>query len=77
VTIANATLRGRLTLFPSDILVVPNVSTINFQSTDPALANGAIVPLNSSVTTLDLSVNCFMLTSGTVNMILDVTGYFK
>ncbi len=77
VAITQATDRGRLTLFPSSLVSVPNVSTINFQASDPALSNGAIVPLNTAVTTLDLSVYCHLATAGSVHMILDVTGYFK
>jgi hypothetical protein len=48
------------------------VSTINFTSSDPALANGAIVGVSTATT--DLSVyNNF----GSVHVILDVTGYFQ
>jgi hypothetical protein len=71
VTITGATQSSFLTLWPSGG-TRPVVSTINFSSTDPALANGAIVGLSAAAT--DLSVyNNF----GNVHVILDVTGYFQ
>lgn len=71
VTIANPTSGGFLTLWPSGGSQ-PVVSTLNFTTSDTALANGAIVPLSTN--TQDLSVFCGG--SGTVHVILDVTGYF-
>jgi hypothetical protein len=66
-----------LRLFPSDILL-PHISTVNFAAGEKALANGAIVPLaDQSVEPLDLSVFPRVLGSGTVHMVLDVTGYFQ
>jgi len=71
VTITGATQSSFLTLWPSGG-ARPVISTINFSSTDPALANGAIVGV--SVNAADLSVyNNF----GSVHVILDVTGYFQ
>lgn len=71
VTVTQANQSSFLTIWPSG-LTRPVVSTINFESSDPALANGAIVGL--SVNTNDLSVyNNF----GQVHFILDVTGYFQ
>jgi hypothetical protein len=71
VTITGATQSSFLTLWPSGG-TRPVVSTINFNSTDPALANGAIVGVSTNAT--DLSVyNNF----GNVHVILDVTGYFQ
>jgi hypothetical protein len=74
VTITQPTNFGHLTLFPSGT-AVPTVSTINWNPGEPALANGAIVPLSTA--TNDLSVRPFLLNSGTVHVILDVTGYFS
>ncbi len=62
---------GFLTLWPSGS-TMPNVSTINFSTSDQALANGAIVPLSSNAE--DLSV--YFGGAGTVQVIIDVTGYF-
>lgn len=62
---------GWLTAWPSG-QARPVVSMINFQASDPALANGVIVGLSSNAQ--DLSVyNNF----GSVHVIIDVTGYFQ
>jgi hypothetical protein len=62
---------GFLTLWPSGA-TQPRVSTINFSTSDQALANGAIVPLSTN--TQDLAV--YFGGAGTVQLIVDVTGYF-
>ncbi len=55
---------------------VPPVSTINFNAGEPAIANGAIVPL--AVGTPDLSGAYGTASgSGTAHVVLDVTGYFQ
>ncbi len=55
---------------------VPGVSTINFNAGEPAIANGAIVPLG--VGTPDLSgAYGTALGTGTAHVVLDVTGYFQ
>lgn len=74
VTITQPANVGHLTLWPSDS-ALPNVSTINYNAGEPALANGAIVPLAAS--TPDLSVRPFLLGGGSVHLVLDVTGYFQ
>jgi hypothetical protein len=71
VTITNPTSYSWLTLWPSGT-AQPVVSTINYDSTSPALANGAIVGLSAN--TNDLSVANAI---GGVQVILDVTGYFQ
>ena len=63
---------GFLTLYPPS-QPLPNVSTINWGNADTALANGAIVPLD--VAPNDLAV--WLGGIGTVNVIIDVTGYFQ
>jgi len=71
VTVTQATQSSWLAVWPSG-LVRPNVSMINFESSDPALANGIIVGLSTNAQ--DLSVyNNF----GNVHVIVDVTGYFQ
>ena len=71
VTVTQATAGSFLTVWPSG-LSRPVVSMLNFESTDPALANGVIVGVSTS--TQDLSVyNNF----GNVHVIIDVTGYFQ
>jgi len=71
VTVTNATEGSFLSIWPSG-LARPLVSTINFDPTEPALANGAIVGVSTNAQ--DLSV---FNASGNVNLILDVTGYFQ
>ena len=67
ITAVSPTGQGHFRVFPSDV-ALPTVSTLNFPAGSGALANGAIVPL------ADQTVEPG---SGTVHMILDVTGYFQ
>ncbi|MGN6185725.1 MAG: hypothetical protein ACTHQM_18980 [Thermoanaerobaculia bacterium] len=71
VTVTQATAPSWLAVWPSGGSR-PNVSMINFEASDPALANGIIVGVSASAQ--DLSVyNNF----GSVHVIIDVTGYFQ
>lgn len=74
VTITQPTQEGHLTLWPSGT-TKPLVSTLNFPAFEPAIANGAIVPLSANAN--DLSVQPGLAATGTVHLILDVTGYFQ
>jgi len=74
VTITQPTQDGHLTLWPSGT-TKPLVSTLNFVAGEPAIANGAIVPLSTNAN--DLSVQPGLAAAGTVHLILDVTGYFQ
>jgi hypothetical protein len=66
---------GHLTLWPTGI-TKPVVSSLNFAAGEPAIANGAIVPLAATVP--DLSASAYVAaTGGRVNLVLDVTGYFE
>lgn len=83
VTAVAPTNQGRFTVYPSGI-ATPLVSTINFPPGTTALANGAIVPLSSGVAcstftpaTCDLAVMPFVVGTGRVHLVLDVTGYFE
>jgi hypothetical protein len=68
---------GYLTLFPTGI-TRPVVSTLNYSAGEPALANGAIVPLADQLTyPNDLSVFAKVQGGGTVHVLIDVTGYFE
>ncbi len=71
ITGATTTTSSWLTIWPSGG-AEPVVSTINFTSADNAVANGAIVGLSTN--TQDLSVQN---ATGSVNVIIDVTGYFQ
>jgi hypothetical protein len=75
VTITQPTQAGDLRMYPSDV-PQPNVSTLNYNAGEPALANGAIVPLAAAATN-DLSIVLGMGAPGTVHVLLDVTGYFQ
>jgi len=63
---------GFLTLYPAGS-ALPNVATINWTNADSALANGAIVPLGTAPN--DLAV--WLGGTGTVQLVIDVTGYFQ
>ena len=74
ITAVSPTSRGHLRVFPSGT-TLPTISTINYQGGEPALANGAIVPLSTNAN--DLSVYTFFQSgSGTTHFVMDVTGYF-
>jgi hypothetical protein len=67
---------GHLTLFPTGG-TLPTVSTVNFAAGEPAIANGAIVPLGTAASN-DLSVSPYVAAPGsTVHLVIDVTGYFQ
>lgn len=74
VTAVQQTHSGHLTVWPAGGSL-PNVSTLNFVVGAGAIANGTIVPLAAQ--TPDLSVRPDMgNVTGSVHLILDVTGYF-
>ena len=71
MTVTQATQVSFLTVWPSN-LSRPVVSMLNFDASDPALANGVIVGVSTNAQ--DLSV---YNSSGSVHVIIDVTGYFQ
>jgi len=76
VTLVEPTLEGFLTIWPFNT-PQPEVSTINAAAGEPAIANGAIVPL-----TTDSSFNISVIygtavSGGTAHLLIDVTGYFQ
>jgi hypothetical protein len=73
VTAVNPTGQGHLTLFPSD-QSVPLASTINF-GPGQTRANNAIVLLATDVTGA-IGVKPFLLGAGTMDLVIDVVGYF-
>ena len=78
VTVTRPTQAGDLRLFPTG-QQVPLVSTLNYGAGEPALANGAIVPLAALGPGRpdDLAIQVGMMSAGTVHVLLDVTGYFQ
>ena len=77
ITAIQANDNGDLRIFPYQS-AVPLASVINFSTIDFALANGAIVPL-ANIGGLDISVQTDMPpgSSGNVQLVIDVTGYFQ
>jgi hypothetical protein len=76
VTVVQPGEAGWLGLYPS-ATSFSGTSTINFDTGEFAIANGAIVPLSAA--TNDISVlwgNYSSNRTNTTNVILDVTGYF-
>jgi len=84
VTVVGPNGNGYLKLYPVGI-AQPPVSTINFNAGEPALANGALVPLGPSdgsgcpsACPADLAVYAKVaVAGGTVHMVVDVTGFFQ
>jgi len=83
VTAVGPTGPGFLTMFPTGV-TKPLVSSINYGQGEPALGNGAIVPLGtySATAPYDLSIYASVnpvagVPTPTVHMVLDVTGYFQ
>jgi hypothetical protein len=76
VTVVSPTLEGFIKIWPYNT-ALPAVSTINFAAGEPAIANGAIVPLTVDPTFQISLVYGTAVTPGSTNLILDVTGYFK
>ena len=74
VTVVGPTGSGHLRIWPYNT-AIPLVSTLNFDAGEPAIANGAIVPLTTDPTA---NISVFLGTgAGTnANLVLDVTGYF-
>jgi hypothetical protein len=77
-TVVAPTQAGDLRLFPTNV-GSPLVSTLNYVQNEPALANGAIVPLApvSISTDKDLEVVFAMVAAGNLHLLVDVTGYFQ
>ncbi|HJQ37007.1 MAG TPA: hypothetical protein VKB93_07705 [Thermoanaerobaculia bacterium] len=71
LAVTQATATSFLSVWPSGV-ARPNAANINFNPSQPALSNGAIVALSTN--TNDLSVYNRW---GSVHVIIDVTGYFQ
>jgi len=78
LTVVTPTLSGFVTLWPYGTSL-PSVSTINFAANEPALANGAIVSLGSDPTSKFHLAAIYGVASGTgtVHVLIDVSGYFR
>lgn len=77
LTVVGPSNYGHLTAFPYNT-TVPIVSNLNYSAGEPALGNGAIVPL-----TVDPSFQISFLpvlaggTGNTLHLVVDITGYFQ
>lgn len=80
VTVVNPEVAGWLALAPSDTWF-PNMSTINFNNGESAIANGAIVRLSTNANDLHLwwgdTETPFIAGNHLADVVLDVTGYFQ
>lgn len=74
-TIVSPTTLGFYSLWPAGG-PFPVVATINFEAGEPALANGAIVPLAAGTPDLNTAYGTGS-GAGTTHVVLDVTGYFQ
>ncbi|MGA7992940.1 MAG: hypothetical protein WCC53_16010 [Thermoanaerobaculia bacterium] len=82
LTVVAPTAAGYLSIWPTGG-TAPNVSTMNYASGEPAIANGAIVPVGTGTPDLTLGIGPCPIScpaaSPTYQMdvIIDVTGYFQ
>lgn len=76
VTIVSPQADGFFALWPYSG-AYPSVSTINFAAGEPAIANGAIVPVTAGAPNLSTGYGTCCGGTFTTHVILDVTGYFK
>ena len=80
-TITQPTRGGDLRLYPASAIPGLNdPSTMNYNAGEAALANGAILPLATGggcTNPDDMKILIGMIGSGTVHLIVDVTGYFE
>ncbi len=77
VTLVSPSLDGFLSIWPFGT-TPPLVSTINAAAGEPAIANGAIVPLTTTDPNFNISlIYGTAVSGGSAHVILDVTGYFQ
>lgn len=75
ITVVSPTQAGDLRIANLDANPFPIVSTLNYVANEGALANGAIVPLKAGAGN-DLRMVFAMVGSGSLHILVDVTGYF-
>jgi hypothetical protein len=77
VTITVPTDFGDLRIYPAGTSA-PLASVINWETSDFAVANGAIVPVTTGAgNNVTVMVDMPLGSTGKVDLILDVTGYFQ
>ncbi len=76
ITVTAPTDFGDLRAYPFGV-TEPLASVINWVTTDCAVANGAIVPVTAGVNNITVKCDMVPASTGTVHLVVDVTGYFK
>jgi hypothetical protein len=76
VTAVSPTSGGHLILWPAG-QAIPLVSNLNFNAGEPAIGNGAVLPLGPGSPDLSLAYGSPYGASDRVHVVIDVTGYFK
>ncbi len=77
VTLVNPSAAGFVKIWPFGT-AEPQVSTINAAALEPAIANGAIVPLGADASfQISLKYGTAPPPGATAHVIIDVTGYFQ
>jgi hypothetical protein len=74
VTVVGTAAAGYLTLFPNGV-IQPVVSNINFSANEPALGNGATVPLGDAAAYPNADLRIYDY--GSTHVTLDAFGYFQ
>lgn len=76
ITVVSPTDFGDLRVYPFGV-VEPLASVINWVTSDFAVANGAIVPVTAGASNLTVKCDMPSGSTGTVQLVVDVTGYFE
>jgi hypothetical protein len=76
ITVTQPTDFGDLRVFPQGT-TEPLASVINWVTSDFAVANGAIIPVTAGASNITVKCDMPVGSTGTVHLIVDVTGYFK
>lgn len=69
------TVAGDLRVYPGTAAVPPLISSLNFNAGEPAIVNNVIMPLTTAKP--DMSVFADVGTTGTLHVLIDVTGYLE
>lgn len=76
ITVTGPTDLGDLRVYPFGV-TEPNASVINWVTSDFAVANGAIVPVTAGASNITVKCDMPAGSTGHVQLVVDVTGYFK
>jgi hypothetical protein len=76
ITVVSPTDFGDLRVYPFGV-TEPLASVINWVTSDFAVANGAIVPVTAGASNITVKCDMPPASTGTVHLVVDVTGYFE